>query len=162
MLLPTVTCQQSPMKGTGPFTPAASQLTPCCLWFGMTALAHSAAGDCAQHQLIHAQLCFLAPQSCAGFIGGNETGAVPAYGLPTGQAQQMQLHFMRDQLRQELQQRSFLSHAQVQSCSCWSCLTLQHLQLPSYICINPASDLARMSRTHEMALLVKAKHACIG
>lgn len=38
---------------------------------------------------------------------------VAAYGLPTGQAQQMQLHFMKDQLRQELQQRSFLSHAQV-------------------------------------------------
>ena len=61
----------------------------------------------------HSQLCSLAPQSCAGFAGGNEAGAVPAYVLPTGQAQQMQLHFMKDQLRQELQQRSFLSHAQV-------------------------------------------------
>lgn len=105
-----------------------SQLIPHCFWFGATALAHVAAGDCAQHQLIHAQLCCLALQSCAGFVAGNETGALPAYGLPTGQAQQMQLQFMRDQLRQELQQRSFLSHAQVRSCSCWSCLTLQQCQ----------------------------------
>ena len=64
--------------------------------------------------LSHAQSCSLARQSFAGFVGGNEAGAVPAYGLPTGQAHQMQLHFMKDQLRQELQQRSFLSHAQVQ------------------------------------------------
>ncbi|KAL3133241.1 hypothetical protein ABBQ38_007127 [Trebouxia sp. C0009 RCD-2024] len=48
------------------------------------------------------------------FAGGNDAGPVPAYGLPTGQAQLMQLHFMKDQLRQELQQRSFLSHAQAE------------------------------------------------
>ena len=50
---------------------------------------------------------------CAGYVGNNDGTAVPAYGLPLGQAQQMQLQFMKDQLRQELQQRSFLSHAQV-------------------------------------------------
>lgn len=47
-------------------------------------------------------------------MGGNDGGGVPGYGLPLGQAQQLQLQFMKDQLRQELQQRSFLSHAQVQ------------------------------------------------
>ena len=60
--------------------------------------------------LSHAHLCSLASHPCAGYVGGNEAGA---YGLPTGQAHQMQLQFMKDQLRQELQQRSFLSHAQV-------------------------------------------------
>ncbi len=39
----------------------------------------------------------------AGFAGGSDNGI----------AQQMQMQYMRDQLRQELQQRSFLSHAQV-------------------------------------------------
>ena len=34
-------------------------------------------------------------------------------GRLTGQKQQMQMQYTKDQLRQELQQRSFLSHAQV-------------------------------------------------
>lgn len=54
-----------------------------------------------------------APQR-RGYVGGNDGGGVPGYGLPLGQAQQLQLQFMKDQLRQELQQRSFLSHAQAE------------------------------------------------
>lgn len=56
----------------------------------------------------------------AGYVTGGDAGAATAYGLPAGQAQQMQMQFMRDQLRQELQQRSFLSHAQVRlpGCKC--------------------------------------------
>ncbi|DBA77365.1 hypothetical protein WJX79_005205 [Trebouxia sp. C0005] len=47
-----------------------------------------------------------------GFVGSSDNGI--AYGMPAGQAQQMQMQYMRDQLRQELQQRSFLSHAQAE------------------------------------------------
>ncbi|DBA97440.1 TPA: PAB-dependent poly(A)-specific ribonuclease subunit 3, variant 2 [Trebouxia sp. C0004] len=47
-----------------------------------------------------------------GFVGGSDNGI--AYGMPAGQAQQMQMQYMRDQLRQELQQRSFLSHVQAE------------------------------------------------
>ncbi len=66
----------------------------------------------------------LSPLSGAGYVGAGDSGAASGYGLPAGQAQQMQMQYMRDQLRQELRHRSFLSHAQVR-------LTLSHSISPS-------------------------------
>ena len=57
----------------------------------------------------------LTAQGATGFGGGSDSGVGSGYGLPGGQAHQMQVQYMKDQLRQELQQRSFLSHAQVKS-----------------------------------------------
>ena len=59
----------------------------------------------------------------AGFVGGSDNGI----------AQQMQMQYMRDQLRQELQQRSFLSHAQV---------GLQNISHQSTVAVLASSDVS--------------------
>lgn len=48
---------------------------------------------------------------CAGYGVGVDGGGA-GYGLLPMQGQQMQMRYMVDQLRKELQQRSFLTHAQ--------------------------------------------------
>lgn len=47
-----------------------------------------------------------------GFASGMDGGA-GGFGMLPLQGQQMQMRYMADQLRKELQQRSFLTHAQV-------------------------------------------------
>lgn len=56
---------------------------------------------------VHVNLCMHA----LGF--GGLDGGGGGFGMLPQQGQQMQMRYMADQLRKELQQRSFLTHAQV-------------------------------------------------
>lgn len=102
-------------------TPSAERKTAGCssVWLGRSDIYKfppflcCIVRVCVLTNVICPSICQLSCSSDAGFVGGSDNGI--AYGMPAGQAQQMQMQYMRDQLRQELQQRSFLSHAQVGS-----------------------------------------------